>query len=91
MQLPGEKQELVMNQFDISPVLVSCWTDWKVSLSVIFVPMKGAADFFGKEVFDATSEAVILSWTASLVRYVKVSMFYHRQLDKFPLTRVDKI
>ena len=53
--------------------------------------MKGAADLFGKEVFDATSEAVILSWTASLVRYVKVSMFYHRQLDKFPLTRVDKI
>ena len=52
--------------------------------------MKGAANLFGKEVPDAASEAVILSWTASLVRYVEVSMFYYRQLDKLPLARIDK-
>ena len=53
--------------------------------------MKSAANLFGKEVPDASREAVFLSWTASLVWHVKVSMFYYHQIDKFPLARVDKI
>ena len=53
--------------------------------------MKGTANLFGKEVPDAPIQTVILSWTASLVWHVEVSMFYYHQIDKFPLARVDKI
>ena len=53
--------------------------------------MKFAADLFGKDVPDAPSETVILSWTASLVWHVEVSMFYYCQLAKCPIAGVDKL
>ena len=53
--------------------------------------MKGAANLFGKDVSDTPSEAVVLSWTASLIRHIEVSMFYHRQHAKLPLAGVNNI
>ena len=62
-------------------MLLSSCADWEVCLGVMLVPMTGAANLFGKDVPDAPSETVILSWTASLVWNVEVSMVHHRQLD----------